>query len=387
VALPDRLRIIISGMIAGDPWQGGATWAVLQYILGLRNLGHEVYFVEPIAQESIRPKGARLADSANARYLEQIARRFNLSGHAAVLQRGTRETVGMEYHQLVETAATANLLVNISGMLTDPSVVLDIPTRVYLDLDPAFNQLWHTVEGIDVRFGGHTHFVTIGTAIGTFACTVPTCGRRWLTTLQPIVLNEWPSTSGNPDGAWTTVANWRGYGSIHYRGVLYGQKAHSLRQFLSLPRRTKERFLLALAIHPDEAKDLASLSENGWSLVDPAEVTASPDAYQAFIQASKAELGIAKSGYVAAQCGWFSDRSVCYLASGRPVLAQDTGLAGILPAGEGLITFSTEDEAVDGIGAISRDYWRHARAARAIAEEYFDSDRVLTRLLTMVGAC
>jgi hypothetical protein len=160
-----------------------------------------------------------------------------------------------------------------------------------------------------------------------------------------------------------------------------------LRQFLSLPRRTKERFLLALAIHPDEAKDLASLSENGWSLVDPAEVTASPDAYQAFIQASKAELGIAKSGYVAAQCGWFSDRSVCYLASGRPVLAQDTGLAGILPAGEGLITFSTEDEAVDGIGAISRDYWRHARAARAIAEEYFDSDRVLTRLLTMVGAC
>jgi hypothetical protein len=195
------------------------------------------------------------------------------------------------------------------------------------------------------------------------------------------VLAEWPVTTGNPNAAWTTVGNWRGYGSIRYRGQLFGQKAHSLRQFMSVPRRTKERFVLALAIHPDEVNDLAALAENGWRLVDPAEVSATPTDYQRFIQASKAEFGIAKSGYVAARCGWFSDRSVCYLASGRPVLAQETGLAGILPSGQGLMTFSTEDEAIAGIDAVSSDYTRHAKAARALAEEYFDSNRVLGRLL------
>ena len=380
------LRIIVSGMIAGDPGQGGATWAVLQYILGLRGLGHDVYFVEPIEQSSIRPAAAPLVDSTNADYFRAVVARFNLGGRAALLRPGTRETVGLAYDDIIEMAATASLLINISGMLTDPPVFVGIPTRVYLDLDPGFNQLWHAVDGIDVRFEGHTHFVTIGTAIGTPGNPVPTCSRPWLTTLQPVVLDQWPEANANASGAWTTVGNWRGYGSIQYGGVLFGQKAHSMRRLFCLPRRTAERFLLALAIHPDEVRDIAALADNGWSLVDPVQVAATPDAYQAFIRSSKAELGIAKSGYVAARCGWFSDRSACYLASGRPVLAQDTGLAGSLPTGEGLLTFTNEDEAIAGIESISRDYPRHARAARAIAEEYLDSARVLTRLLTMVGA-
>jgi hypothetical protein len=200
------------------------------------------------------------------------------------------------------------------------------------------------------------------------------------------VLSAWPVRRANPDAPWTTVGNWRGYGSIQHGGVLFGQKAHSLRQFMSVPKRSREHFVLALAIHQDEGNDLTALADNGWCLVDPARVAATPDDYQAFIHSSKAEFGIAESGYVAAQCGWFSDRSVCYLASGRPVLAQDTGLAGVLPTGEGLLTFSTQDDAVAGIEAISGDYPRHARAARVVAEECFDSGRVLRRRIEEVAA-
>jgi hypothetical protein len=371
-------------MIAGDPRQGGATWAVLQYVLGLQQLGHEVFFVEPVAAASVKPTAVALADSDNAHYFRDVVRCFGLGGRAALLRQETHETVGLSYQQLLQTAATTDLLVNISGMLTDPELFGPIPRRAYLDIDPAFNQLWHAVEGIDIRLGGHTHFVTVGSRIGSPACDVPTCGHAWITTLQPIVLTEWPMTSGDPAGAWTTVGNWRGYGSIEHGGVLFGQKAHSLRRFMTLPRHTREQFVLALAIHPGEVNDLAALAENGWHLVDPAVVASTPADYRAFIHASKAEFGIAKSGYVEARCGWFSDRSLCYLASGRPVLAQDTGLADILPLGEGLIAFSTQEDAIAGIEAVSSDYERHARSARALAEEYFDSDRVLGRLLSEV---
>jgi hypothetical protein len=186
--------------------------------------------------------------------------------------------------------------------------------------------------------------------------------------------------------ALTTVANWRGYGSIEYGGKFYGQKAHSLRRFIALPTLTEEKFALALSIHPDEVKDLAALSTNGWHLLDPGRMVATPTSYRRFVQGSKAEFGIAKSGYVAARCGWFSDRSICYLASGRPVIAQETGFGRFLPTRAGLFSFETSDEVLSSIEAVNRDYTHHARAARAIAEEHFDSEKVLAGLLRKIGA-
>jgi glycosyltransferase involved in cell wall biosynthesis len=143
--------------------------------------------------------------------------------------------------------------------------------------------------------------------------------------------------------------------------------------------------MLALAIHPDETPDLATLSANGWCLLDPARVADTPSNYQRFIQGSKAEFGIAKSGYVISRCGWFCDRSLCYLASGRPVVAQDTGFSRFLPAGEGLFAFESGEEVVEAVQALRKDYTRHAAAARALAEELFDSNRVLKRLLDQAG--
>jgi len=379
------LTILLSGMVAAVPPQGGATCAVLQYLLGFKRLGHEVYFVQPLDQAELRPCGTPLVHSNNAAHFRQVMTDFGLAQNAALLLAGTQQTVGLPYAQLIRVANRADVLINISGMLDDNALTDPIPVRVYLDLDPAFNQLWHT-QGINMRFAGHSHFVTIGQAIGSADCLVPTCGLSWITTPQPIVLAYWPVAEHITCNALTTVANWRGYGSIEHRGVFYGQKAHALRQFIDLPTLTTEQFMLALAIHPDEVKDLAALASNGWRLVDPLRVSHTPVSYQQFIQGSKAEFGIAKSGYVAARCGWFSDRSICYLASGRPVIAQETGFSRFLPSGEGLFTFVTSYDVLGSIEALKRDYARHARAARAIAEEHFDSDKVLTRLLQQIGA-
>src|SRR5207249_2653539 len=188
-----KLRILLSGMIAGDPHQGGATWAVLQYLLGFRRLGHEVFFVEPVLEAALRPAGASLAASVNADYFFRVVQEFGLEGNAALLQTGTRQTAGLAYDSLRRAVGRADLLINISGMLADEKLIGQIPVRVYLDLDPAFNQLWQAVQGIDMRFSGHTHFVTIGLGIGQPGCTVPTCGLPWITTVQPVVLEDWPT--------------------------------------------------------------------------------------------------------------------------------------------------------------------------------------------------
>jgi hypothetical protein len=373
-------------MIAADPLQGGATWAVLQYVLGLRQLGHKVVVVEPISVKSFRPADCDLIESVNAAYFRQVAADFGLTKSAAILSENSRQTIGIRYDELHSFATQADVLINVSGMLIDRELTDSIPIKVYLDLDPVFIQLWQFACGVDMRFNGHTHFVTVGLALGTPSCRVPTCGEKWMHTFQPIVLESWPRSREIRYNGLTTVGNWRGYGSIEYRGEFFGQKAHSLREFIDLPRQTNEKFFLALAIHPGETQDLEAISQGGWNLVDPRKVAGSPSAYREFIQQSKGEFGIAKSGYVTSRCGWFSDRSVCYLASGRPVIAQDTGFSDHLPTGKGLFAFRSADEAVRCINAMNHDYEQHSEAARRLAETYFRSDLVLPALLKRLGA-
>jgi hypothetical protein len=367
-------------MIAAVPNQGGAAWAVLQYMLGLERLGHEVLFVEQCEETALRPEGASLSESDNGSYFQHVTSSFGLEGGSALLLATTEETVGVPYAELVERARHADILLNISGILTDERLIGEIPIRVYLDLDPGFAQLWQA-EGIDMRFGRHTHFVTVGQAIGSADCPVPTGGVSWIPTLPPVVLARWPRAERITHDALTTIGNWRAYGSIEHRGVHYGQKVHSMRQLIALPSQTDASFLLALVIHPDEKKDLTALEQNGWKLVDAPSLTGTPAQYQEFIQGSRAEFGIAKSGYVASRCGWFSDRRACYLASGRPVLAQETGFSHYLPTGEGLFAFESSADVLAAIEELDRDYAFHCRAARALAEDRFDSDKVLERLL------
>jgi hypothetical protein len=339
------VRILVAGMLAADPHQGGATWAVLQYVLGFRRLGHDVDVIDP-----------RVAGEAGERYLADVTREFALE----------------------PPHGSYDVLLNVSGMLRDERVLEQTPIRVYLDLDPVFNQLWHA-QGIDVGLDGHTHYVSVG-------LTVPQTGHEWLHTLPPVVLERWPAAGEIERDALTTIANWRGYGTIEHEGVRYGQKVHSFRELLDLPERTGDRFAVALDIHPGDDRDIDALRRHGWELLDPRDVAGTPDAYRSFVAGSRAEIGIAKEGYVVSRSGWFSDRSACYLASGRPVVAQDTGFGAVLPTGAGLFVFSSADDVAAALEAIRFDYGRHSRAARAIAEEHLDSDRVLTRLLRAVGA-
>jgi hypothetical protein len=374
---PGKPTALLSGMIATTPQQGGATWAVLQYLLGLRRLGWNVFFVE--ALDLSRP-GA----SDSVKYCTHVMDRFGLTGQWALIQPDSRLSVGMERLELDRVAAAADMLINVSGTLADHDILGSVGIRVFLDLDPAFVQLWHDVEGIDMGLDAHTHFVTLADNIGEPDCLIPSCGRAWIPTLPPVVLEEWPVATGMHHQAVTTIAHWRGYGSIEHKGIHFGQKAHSWRSLFELPQRTQEHFEPALEIHPGDDCDLRALTQSGWTILDPMSVAATPDGYRQFVQDSKAELCVAKSGYVVSESGWFSDRSACYLASGRPVIAQDTGFGRRLPTGEGLFEFRNIGDAVEIFDDLRRRYRHHQLAARNIAEQFLDSDRVLQRLIDRV---
>ncbi|MBU6276577.1 MAG: hypothetical protein KGQ61_08065 [Planctomycetes bacterium] len=378
------LRILVAGMVASHPGQGGAAWAVLQYVLGLRDLGHEVTLVDP-ATVPDQATGADFAAAPAAAYFRTLVAGFGLSADAALLRAGTTATVGLPHAQLRARAAGADLLLNLSGLLRDPALTEPVARRVFVDLDPAFNQMWHA-QGIDMGFDRHDRFVTIAWNIGREGCTVPVCGREWITTPQPVVLDHWPVAGAVEHAALTTVGHWRSYGSVTHDGVFHGQKAHAWRGLLDLPSNSAVPLLPALAIHPAETADLAALRAHGWRWLDPATVCATPGDYRRFVQGSWGELAIAKQGYVVSRCGWFSDRSVCYLASGRPVIAHDTGFGSRLPVGHGLLAFTTVADARAAIDALAADYAGHRRAARELAAAVFDHRIVLPALLERVTA-
>jgi hypothetical protein len=372
-------RVLVSGMVAGVPHHGGASWAVLQYVLGLRELGHDAMLVEPV-------EAGALDDGTRVAYFRAVCEEFGIAERAAMLEAGSKRTAGVPYGDVRSFAGAAEVHLNVAGMLRDEELVGRIPVRAYLDLDPAFTQLWQEVEGIDMGLDGHTHFVTVGLTLARGEGTAPTCGRDWIPTLPPVVLSRWPVAGELRDDAFTTVANWRGYGSVEHGGVHYGQKVHSIRALRDVATRAPRPVLTALAIHPDERDDIAALARAGWHLADPVECAGSPRRYRRFVQGSRAELGVAKSGYVNSHCGWFSDRSACYLASGRPVVAEDTGFGADLPLGDGLLAFTGVADATAAMEDVVDRYDEHRRAAREIAEGLLASDVVLPRLLDRLGA-
>ncbi|MBW3665227.1 MAG: hypothetical protein KY469_19205 [Actinobacteria bacterium] len=382
-ARPDRLRIVVAGSVAAAPAQAGAAWAVLQYVLGLRQLGHDVLLVEPIERAD---DAAVLDRTPVARFFRDVVRDADVADRAALLDVRSGDTVGMSWPQLRKLGAAADVLLNLSGILRHPALLEPIPRRVFVDLDPGFVQLWHA-QGIDMGLDAHTHFATVGTNLGAPDCPIPTLDRTWQATLPPVVLDEWPCRPAPHASAApvTTIGNWRSYGSIDNDGTPYGQRCHSFRALLPVAARAPRPIRLALTIHPGDATDLAALESNGWRLDDPRQVAGTLAGYRSYIQGSHAELCVAKSGYVISRSGWFSDRSACYLASGRPVVAQDTGFGALLPSGQGLLVYTDVDSAVGALHETERAHAAHCRAAREIAATYLDSRRVLGRLLDAVG--
>jgi hypothetical protein len=379
--------IIFAGSRAQRPGRGGQMWVFLQYLLGFRRLGWDVLYLDALEPaRCVNEEGGRCAleDSWNVRYFRDVMKQFGLENHFALACDKGRRFIGLSRQQVLDRVKVSECLINVMGFLKDEEILHAARHKVFLDIDPGFGQMWRALGLSDV-FAGHDAYCTVGMNVGRPECAVPTCGIRWITTPPPVVLDQWPHCNTQHAGRFTSVATWRGiYGPVEYQGQTYGLRVHEFRKFVDLPRRTRERFELALDIHPDETRDLAQLRENQWQLVDPAAVVRTPNDYRTYIEQSKAEFGVAKNMYVQTRSGWISDRTVCYLASGRPALVQDTGIRGHFPD-EGLLTFSTVEEAAEGVERIGADYERQARAARRVAQEHFDSDKVLGRLLERLG--
>jgi hypothetical protein len=382
--------LLISGALARVPGNGGLAWFHLQLLLGLRRLGWDVLFLDRIEPESCVGTSGRPAppgESINLRWLASVMQRFGLGG-AWSLDAGTAGWFGAPRDRVLRAAAEAPLLINVMGYCRDPAVLESARRRVFLDIDPGFPQMWREL-GLHDAFAGHDAFLTVGMNVGKPGCLIPTCGLDWVTLPQPVVLEQWPAreTSGADEAPFTSVGAWRGPNApVEFGGATYGLRAHEFRRFIELPGMCPgERFEMAFEIHPADAKDVEALARNSWGLVDPKAVAATPEDYRTYVAHSRGEFLVPKQMYVATRSGLLSDRSAYYLASGRPVVARDTGLARVLPTGEGLLPFSTPEEAAEAVRRVGADYVRHARAARAVAEEYFDSDKVLTRLLEQLG--
>jgi hypothetical protein len=384
--------IAFAGSMAQKPGRGGHTWVFLQYLLGFRKLGWDVLFLDRLEPEMSQDNtGTRvpIEQSWNVRYFCDVMQAFGFEANYALLLNNGETTIGLSRQRVLEQVAASVALINVMGFFSDSEILAAARRRIFLDIDPGFGQMWQA-SGLHDTFRGHDAYATIAENIGKPECTIPTCGLPWITTRQPVVLSEWPTVNGShaTSRAITSIASWRGsYGPVVYQGITYGLRVHEFRKFASLPRLTGGCFELALDIHPTELRDLELLRNNGWALIEPRKVAADPARYRDYIRSSAAELMIAKGMYVQTHSGWFSDRSACYLASGRPVLAQDTGLDGVLPTGAGLLTFATLEQAAYATRAIARDYTRHRQAARRVAEECFDSSVVLGSLMRKLDLC
>jgi len=381
------LRVMVGGALAHHPVSGaGTTWLFLQYILGLRRLGIETYYVEHINAENCIDadwKPAPFAASENARYFRAVMEQFDFMEHASLFESDGDGHVGLGREAVERLAPDVDLFINLSGRFHWAPILGAARRRMYLDLDPGFVQIWQAQYGVDMNLRDHEVYVTVGLNLGAPDCPLPTCDVQWYTTLPPVVLDQW-ATPHAPGPAYTTVADWRGYSPVEWRGEWYGQKAQEFLRILELPRRVSAPLEICLAIHPDEP-DRAKLEQNGWRLTSPATHAETPDAYRAYIQQSRGEFTAVKHGYAAGRSGWFSDRSVCYLAAGRPVIIQDTVIAPYVPTGNGLLTFTDIDSAAAALESVERNYAHHAAAAAAFARTHLDSDRVLARLLGLAG--
>ncbi len=405
------LRIIVTGLIAQHPHLGGVTWDYLQYVLGLAQLGHDVFYFEDSGEWPYNLNGGPSGNewiaydcSFNVNYLASIMGRYGLTEKWAYRFPIKPKWFGLSQQRRREVLSSADLLINVSGTLKRPEDYRQVRRLAYIDSDPVFTQVKLNLSRGQSKFrrrvAVHDVFFSFGE---DFSARVPTTEYRWRPTRTPILLSEW-RPSPRHRNIFTTVMNWTSYKPLTCSGQNYGQKDVEFRRFLELPamvgparlevamNKTQhmkwetqekdfpENVAAILRDHP-QWTPWELLKHMKWRVVDAVRVCGNLDSYRNYIESSKAEWSVAKNGYVRGQAGWFSCRSACYLAAGRPVIVQDTGFSTVLPVGEGILAFNTMEEAVAGIRAVETDYTRHTKAARDIAEEYFDSRKVLGRLI------
>jgi hypothetical protein len=384
------MKAIVTGMIATYP-VGGVAWDYGQYALGLERLGFEVYYLEDTGLDAYDPVKREYGAGGDygVGFLERslAALSAGLAGrwHVRAADGTTR---GLPREDFADVLAEAELLLNVSGSALVRDEYLRCRNKILVDTDPGWNQFrnyprwdaqphWMGTHG----YRAHDHFFTYAERIGERDCVLPTMGLAWQPTRPPVVLDLWQP---RPPGArWTTVMTWRNFPeSIEYRGCRYGAKELEFGSIEALPGRSAAELEVAVGGSRPPVERWRSL---GWSVIDSHSVSTTLADYRDYIERSKGEFSVAKNVYVATRSGWFSCRTVCYLAAGRPAVVQDTGYSSAIPCGEGVVPFADLDQAAAGLARVEADYARHQAAARELAKEYFASDRVLGDMLERIG--
>lgn len=376
------MRIVVLGYIVRGPL-GGLAWHHLQYVLGLVRLGHDVRFVEdsddyPACYDPQRhvvdcdpTYGLRFAADAFGRV--GIGNLWCYHDAHQNVWHGPAGATAEDY------CRSADMVLNVSGVNPIRAWTAHVPVRVLIDTDPVFTQHRHlTKQDSMKRARDHTAFFTFAENVERGTAKIPDDGLPWRPTRQPVVLDAWPITSPPLLAPYTTVMQWESYRPVEHDGRWYGTKSASFEKFIDLPRHSSATFEIALG-GEDAPREM--LADKGWRIEDPLTVADTPWNYQKYIRNSRGELSVAKQGYVASNSGWFSERSACYLASGRPVITQETGFSEWMPVGKGLFSFREPDEALAAVAEVEGNYPLQSRQARLLAEENFESGMVLSRLL------
>jgi hypothetical protein len=402
------LRIVVTGLIGQHHTLGGVTWDYLQYPVGLSRLGHDVYYLEDSGEWPYKSDGGPNGDDwvardckPNVTHLDHVFSAFGLAGRWAYRFPRDGQWFGLADRERDEILGSADLLLNISGTLENPLRYRQVRALVYVDSDPGFTQakLARGDRAFGDRVRAHDlHF----TFSESRHARLPPTAYHWRPTRQPIVLSEWEPIEPHRE-VFTTVMSWTSYPPLTVHGTPYRQKDAEFLRFVTLPAQVTPTVLevaLSATEHANWRTELSTvagvpcalrdappttarelLAACGWHVVAASEFCNDFEAYRRYIASSKAEWSVAKSGYVIARTGWFSCRSACYLAAGRPVVVQDTGFSEVIPTGEGILAFRDLHEAAQAVRDVESEYEAHSEAARRLARRYFDSDRVLGQFL------
>ena len=383
-----RGKIVLLHFVGQMPLAGIA-WQALHYLVGLERLGYEAWYVEDHGTNPYDPRiSSVVTDCAyNVAYLRRVMERYGFAGRWAYWDAINDRYYGLSRERVRALHAEADGLVNLCGATRLREEHMRCPVRLIIDTDPVYEQIKYATadEAARTYVDAHTHFFTYGANLGAADCPVPLCGVPWRATRPPVDLDLWPEASGGP-AAFSTIATWENRGkNVDFGGVSYLWSKHkNFLEFLDLPRRRPQMSFRMAMLPPDEAVR-RTVEAEGWKLVDPRPISADIGAYQRFIAGSRGEFTVAKDIYVRPNSGWFSDRAVCYLAAGRPVVTMRTGFAKFYPVGSGLFDYATHEEALAALDAIEADYAANRRTARALAAEYFAADRVIGAMMMAAG--
>lgn len=347
-------------------------------------MGHDVLFIEDSDEypSCYNPDTDEVSidPSYGIHFIKQTFSRFEIKDKWAYYHTHSKRWFGIDEKKVIQFCKTADLFLNLSGINPIREFVQKIPLRAFIDTDPVFTQIRHLTETAStVTASKHNRFFTFGENFGNANCGIPDDGFPWQPTRQPLIASLWQQTPGNEKGHWTTVMQWDSYKARKYNGKTFGMKSASFDPYLSLAQSGDNLFELAIG---SKTVPRDKLQQAGWLLVNPLLITKTTETYQQYILSSKGEWSVAKQGYVVSRSGWFSERSCCYLASGRPVVVQDTGFSDFIDTGRGLLTFTTINEAKACIEEVNGNYQKHCNDARSVAETCFNHTKVLNELLS-----